>query len=136
MVKRFCCQLMWYQKEKWEYSLWLKAVVLNELLTENWLARIGVSSHFLGNNWKRWNSPLKLLPILPALQIDVSMTKVIQTCKTQTYAETMKSKLQRCSISIQHPSMEINLHLLQQSSHCTLHEMIFIATQIFKVCFR
>lgn len=38
-------------------------------LTENWFARTGSSSQILGNSCQRINSPLQLLPMLPALII-------------------------------------------------------------------
>lgn len=40
---------------------------LSTKLTENWFAKTGFSSHILGNIDQRRNSPLTLLPILPAL---------------------------------------------------------------------
>lgn len=35
--------------------------------TENWFAKTGLSWHARGKSCKRWKSPLKLLPMLPAL---------------------------------------------------------------------
>ena len=36
-------------------------------LTENWFAKTGLSSHNLGKSCQRKNSPLYVLPMLPAL---------------------------------------------------------------------
>lgn len=51
-------------------------------LTENWFAKTGFSSHILGNSCKRWNSPLKLLPMLPALEISLTITKAMHVVDT------------------------------------------------------
>lgn len=37
---------------------WIEYTALNNKLTENWFARTGLSSHILGKNCQRRNSPL------------------------------------------------------------------------------